>query len=90
MAENLVKQHFQATAPAEAWLSDLAYVPTDEGRLYRVGHKERCTWRIVGYAMGERMICNRVTESLWAGCTPRIKAARMARWRSDGCSKRWE
>jgi len=64
VAENLLDQRFQATAPCRAWLSDITYVPTDEGWLYLVGHKDLCTRKIVGYAMGERMTHNLVMESL--------------------------
>ena len=64
MAENLLEQRFEAAAPCQAWLSDIAYVPTDEGWLYLVGHKDLCTRKIVGYAMGERMTKHRVLESL--------------------------
>ena len=42
----------------------MTYVPTDEGWLYRVGHKDLCTRKIVGHAMGERMTRNLVIESL--------------------------
>jgi len=64
VAENLLEQRFQAAAPSQAWLSDITYVPTDEGWLYLVGHKDLCTRKIVGYAMGERMTKNLVMESL--------------------------
>jgi len=64
VAENLLDQRFQAAQPCRAWLSDIAYVPTDEGWLYLVGHKDLCTRKIVGYAMGERMTRNLVMESL--------------------------
>ena len=46
------------------WLSDITYVPTDEGWLYLAGHKDLFTHEIVGYAMGERMTKNLVSESL--------------------------
>jgi len=45
-------------------LSDMTYIPTDEGWLCLVGHKDLCTRKIVGHAMGERMTRNLVTESL--------------------------
>jgi transposase InsO family protein len=64
VAANLVAQDFTASAPSRAWLSDLTYVPTDEGWLYLAGHKDLCTHEIVGYAMGERMTRNLVMESL--------------------------
>ena len=64
VAENLLEQRFEAAAPCRAWLSDITYVPTDEGWLYLVGHKDLCTLKIVGYAMGARMTKNLVMESL--------------------------
>jgi putative transposase len=64
VAENLLAQRFTAEAPSRAWLSDITDVRTDEGWLYLVGHKDLCTRKIVGYAMGERMTKNLVMESL--------------------------
>jgi transposase InsO family protein len=64
VAENLLEQRFEAVAPCRAWLSDITYVATDEGWLYLVGHKDLCTRKIVGYAMGARMTKNLVMESL--------------------------
>lgn len=46
------------------WLSDITYVPTDEGWLYLAGHKDLFNGEIVGYAMGERMTRNLISESL--------------------------
>jgi putative transposase len=64
VAENLLEQRFEAAGPCRAWLTDITYVPTDEGWLYLVGHKDLCTRKIVGYAMGARMTKNLVMESL--------------------------
>jgi putative transposase len=64
VADNLLNQQFQVTAPNKVWLSDITYVPTDEGWLYLAGHKDLFTHEIVGYAMGERMTKNLVSESL--------------------------
>ena len=64
VAENLLNQQFQAIAPNKVWLSDITYVPTDEGWLYLAGHKDLFTKEIVGYAMGERMTQNLVSDSL--------------------------
>ena len=41
------------------------YVPTDEGWLYLAGHKDLFTKEIVGYAMGERMTKNLISQSLF-------------------------
>jgi putative transposase len=64
VAENILNQQFQATAPNKVWLSDITYVSTEEGWLYLAGHKDLFTHEIVGYAMGERMTQNLVSESL--------------------------
>jgi len=64
VADNLLDQRFQAEAPSQTWLSDMTYIPTDEGWLYLVGNKDLCTRKIVGHAMGERMTRNLVIESL--------------------------
>ena len=65
VAENLLNQRFQVAEPNQVWLSDITYVPTDEGWLYLAGHKDLFTHEIVGYAMGERMTKNLVSESLF-------------------------
>ena len=51
--------------PNKVWVSDITYVPTDEGWLYLAGHKDLFTGEIVGYAMGERMTKNLVSQSLF-------------------------
>src|SRR5512139_1642049 len=65
VAENLLHQQFEATRPNEAWVSDLTYIPTDEGWLYLAGHKDLFTGEIVGYAMGHRITKNLVSQSLF-------------------------
>jgi len=65
VAENLLGQQFKVCAPNAVWVSDLTYVPTDEGWLYLAGHKDLCTGEIVGYAMGERLTRNLVSQSLF-------------------------
>ncbi len=64
VAENLLNQNFEVSAPDKVFVSDITYIPTDEGWLYLAGHKDLCSKRIVGYAMAERMTKNLVCESL--------------------------
>lgn len=64
VAENLLGQEFKAYAPDRVWLSDITYVPTDEGWLYLAGHKDAFTKEIVGYAMGEKLTKNLISQSL--------------------------
>ncbi len=49
VADNLLNQDFTtAPAPNAVWLSALTYIPTDEGWLYLVGHKDLFSGEIVG------------------------------------------
>ena len=65
VAENLLNQQFEVSKPNAAWLSDITYIPTDEGWLYLAGHKDIFNGEIVGYAMGARMTKSLVTQSLF-------------------------
>ena len=64
VAENILGQQFKVAAPNEVWVSDITYVPTDEGWLYVAGHKDLFSGNIVGYAMGERLTRDLVSQSL--------------------------
>jgi putative transposase len=55
VAENLLNQTFEPTAPNQVWLTDITYIPTAEGWLYLAGVKDVFTCEIVGYAMADRM-----------------------------------
>jgi putative transposase len=65
VAENILGQRFTVSAPNKVWTSDITYVPTDEGWLYVAGHKDLFSGNIVGYAMGERLTRNLVSQSLF-------------------------
>jgi transposase InsO family protein len=64
VAENLLGQQFKISQPNTIWVSDITYVPTDEGWLYLAAHKDLFHGEIVGYAMGERLTRNLVSQSL--------------------------
>ena len=65
VADNILGQQFKVTAPNKVWVSDITYVPTDEGWLYVAAYKDLFTADIVGYAMGERLTKNLVSQSLF-------------------------
>ena len=65
VAKNLLDQQFEAATPNSVWGSDITYIPTDEGWLYLAGHKDLFNGEIVGYAMGERITKNLVSQSLF-------------------------
>jgi putative transposase len=71
VAEDLLKRQFKVYKPNTVWVSDITYVPTDEGWLYLAGHKDLFTSEIVGYAMGERLTRNLVSQSLLQAVTTR-------------------
>ena len=65
VADNLLGQKFEVTEPNKVWVSDITYVPTNEGWLYLAGHKDICTGELVGHAMSERMTKDLVSRSLY-------------------------
>ena len=66
VADNLLDQRFETTAPGKVWMTDITYIPTDEGWLYLAGHKDLFTGQLVGYAMGARMTKALVMQSLFS------------------------
>ena len=65
VAENLLNQEFETTAPSRVWLADITYIPTEEGWLYLAAHKDLFAGEVVGYAMGPRMTKSLVMQSLF-------------------------
>ena len=65
VADNLLDQKFAVSAPDRVWVSDITYIPTDEGWLYLAGHKDLFNGEIVGYAMGQRINRALVSQSLF-------------------------
>jgi putative transposase len=64
VAPNLLNQEFSSGSPNEVWVTDITYIPTNEGWLYLAGHKDIFTKEIVGYALGERINKNLIRQSL--------------------------
>ena len=54
-APNLLKRNFTADRPNQIWLSDITYIPTQEGWLYLAAVLDLYARRIVGWAMAESM-----------------------------------
>jgi len=65
VAENLLDQTFAPNAPNQNWLTDITYIPTQEGWVYLAGVKDVFTCELVGYAMGERMTQELVSQALF-------------------------
>ncbi len=74
VAKNVLGQQFKVYEPNKVWVSDITYVPTDEGWLYLAGHKDLFSGEIVGYAMGERLTRNLVSQSLFRALAAKCPA----------------
>ena len=75
VAANHLEQKFAVTAPNQVWVTDITYIPTGEGWLYLAAHKDLFNGEIVGYAIGERMTRNLVSQSLFRAVAAKRPAA---------------
>ena len=56
IAPNLRNREFNlTTAPNQVWVTDITYIPSDEGWLYLAAVKDLHTCEIAGWAMDARM-----------------------------------
>jgi putative transposase len=65
LAPNVLDRQFAVAAPNQAWVTDITYIPTDEGWLYLAGIKDLFNGELVGYAMSERMTKELVMQALF-------------------------
>lgn len=75
-APNLLAGDFSATQPNDKWLSDITYIPTQEGWLYLAGIQDAFSRRIVGWSMSERLtkalVCDAWKMAVGQHGTPRL------------------
>ena len=55
VAENVLERRFEAEVPDRFWVTDITYIPTDEGWLYLAIVLDLFSRRVVGMAMSERI-----------------------------------
>jgi len=55
VAPNKLKRHFTTSKPNEAWVTDITYVPTQEGWLYVATVLDLFSRKVVGLAMSQRL-----------------------------------
>ena len=65
LAPNRLNRQFVVEAPNQTWLTDITYIPTDEGWLYLAGVKDLFSGELVGYAMSKRMTTPLVMQALF-------------------------
>jgi putative transposase len=75
-APNLLAGDFKATQANDKWLSDITYIPTQEGWLYLAGIQDAFSRRIVGWSMSERLtkalVCDAWHMAVGQRGTPRL------------------
>ncbi len=75
IAPNVLEQDFSASAPNERWVTDITYIPTDEGWLYLAAIMDLHSRRIVGWAMEATMHSSLVLKALDMAVTNRRPSA---------------
>lgn len=64
VAPNILGRDFTAENPAQKMVSDITYIPTEEGWLYLAGVMDLCGQKIIGISMGSRMTKELVINAL--------------------------
>lgn len=75
IAPNLLEQDFTAVRPNQKWVSDITYIPTDEGFLFLAGTIDLFSRKVVGWALDERMDRGLVLKALDMAIRDRAPAA---------------
>jgi putative transposase len=64
VAENILDREFDVEEPNTVWLSDITYIPTDEGWLYLAGVLDLCSRAAVGWSMSDSLEKELVMDAL--------------------------
>jgi putative transposase len=64
VAPNLLDRHFDADRPDTVWLTDISYLPTDEGWLYLAAIEDLATREVVGWSMADHLRAELCTDAL--------------------------
>ena len=64
IAPNLLDRHFAADRPDTVWLTDISYLPTDEGWLYLAVVEDLATREIVGWSMADHLRAGLCVDAL--------------------------
>lgn len=64
VAPNLLQQAFTATQPNQKWVSDITYLPTQQGWLYLATVMDLFSRKIIGWQMGTTLETHLVTDAL--------------------------
>lgn len=75
VADDLLQQDFKAHSPNEAWVSDISYIPTQEGWAYCAMILDLFSRKIIGLAIEARMTADLVLKTLKQALTHRSPPA---------------
>lgn len=64
VADNMLGRQFAVSRPDRVWVSDITYIPTEEGWLYMAGVLDLCSKRAVGWSMSDSLDRDLVTDAL--------------------------
>ena len=64
VADNVLDRAFTAEAPDQKWVTDITYIPTDEGWLYLSAIVDLFSRRVIGWAMDQTMDVSLVLRAL--------------------------
>ncbi len=64
VATNLLQRAFTATRPNQKWVSDITYIPTQQGQLYLATVTDLFSRKIIGWQMGTTLEATLVTRAL--------------------------
>ncbi len=64
VAPNILDQDFTASAPNQVWVSDITYIPTDEGWLFLASTLDLYSRKVVGWSMSASMPASLVERAL--------------------------
>ena len=63
IAKNRLKRRFKVKKLNHTWVSDITYIPTDEGWLYLCTFIDLCSRKVVGWSMSSRMTADLVVNA---------------------------
>jgi putative transposase len=64
VSENRLNREFNVSKPNQAWVTDITYIPTNEGWLYLASVMDLYSRKIVGWAMDKTMTKELVIDAL--------------------------
>jgi len=75
VAPNVLNREFEADAPNQKWVTDITYVPTDEGWLYLAVVLDLFSRRIIGWSMASTLCTGLVKNALLMAIAERCPGA---------------